>query len=112
MLNHELESMFPALNGGVVTERHARICREQGHASHSVDGKDTGVCPRCGDVTQPADAETYGIGWSLESDPTDIPPPPYKLCRACHGWGTVTVRSGEYVRTEDCRQCAGTGEES
>lgn len=43
---------FPALNNEPVTERHARICREQGHATHTVDGVDTGVCPRCGDVTE------------------------------------------------------------
>lgn len=43
---------FPALNGGVVTERHARICRERGHATHTVDGVDRGSCPRCGDVTE------------------------------------------------------------
>jgi hypothetical protein len=50
MSNAEIESRFPALVGGVVTERHARICREQGHARHTVDGVDTGTCPRCGDV--------------------------------------------------------------
>lgn len=45
------EAQFPALVGGVVTERHARICQERGHAKHEVDGRDTGKCPRCGDVT-------------------------------------------------------------
>lgn len=48
--NAELEARYPALNGGVVTERHARICRERGHALWTLDGKDTGICPRCGDV--------------------------------------------------------------
>lgn len=41
---------FPALNHEPVTERHSRICREKGHATHKVDGKDTGICPRCGEV--------------------------------------------------------------
>lgn len=41
---------FPALNGDVVTERHARTCREQGHATHTVDGVRQ-ACPRCGEVT-------------------------------------------------------------
>lgn len=45
---------FPALVGGVVTEKHACLCREQGHARHEIDGKDTGLCPRCGDVTDRA----------------------------------------------------------
>ncbi|MBB5833426.1 hypothetical protein [Kribbella italica] len=43
---------MPALAGEVVTEFHARICREVGHATHTVDGIDQGVCPRCGDVTE------------------------------------------------------------
>lgn len=42
---------YPALNGQPVTERHARICREQGHATHTVDGADSGTCPRCGEAT-------------------------------------------------------------
>ena len=45
---------FPALTGDVVTERHARICRERGHATHTVDGVDSGICPRCGDVKRAA----------------------------------------------------------
>lgn len=45
---------YPAANGQPVTERHARLCREQGHAPHLVDGRDTGVCARCGEVTEPA----------------------------------------------------------
>ena len=45
-------SKFPALEGDVVTEAHARICRERGHAFHTIDGVDTGCCPRCGVVTE------------------------------------------------------------
>lgn len=41
---------YPALNGDPVTERHARICREVGHATYVVDGVKQDVCPRCGDV--------------------------------------------------------------
>jgi hypothetical protein len=44
---------YPALYGEPVTERHARICREEGHAAHLINTRDTGVCPRCGDVTEP-----------------------------------------------------------
>lgn len=37
----------------------------------------------------------------------------YKLCRDCHGWGTVTIKhGGGLMTTEDCRRCAGTGEET
>lgn len=50
MLNSELEARYPALIGGVVTERHARTCRERGHAVWTVDGTDTGRCPRCGEL--------------------------------------------------------------
>jgi hypothetical protein len=52
MLNPEIESKFPVLVGGVVTERHARICRERGHAQHVVDGVVMERCPRCGDVRE------------------------------------------------------------
>jgi hypothetical protein len=41
---------FAALNGQVVTQRIANICADKGHATHTVDGVDTGICPRCGDV--------------------------------------------------------------
>lgn len=41
---------YPALDGRPVTEAHARRCYEYEHATHKVDGKDTGVCPRCGEV--------------------------------------------------------------
>jgi hypothetical protein len=43
-----------ALEGRVVTEGHSRICRERGHATHTVAGVDTGTCPRCGETTIPA----------------------------------------------------------
>jgi hypothetical protein len=89
MNDAEIESRFPALVHGVVTERHANICRTQGHARHSVDGVDTGSCPRCGDVTEPA-----------------------KLCRKCHGSGVKESSAGGHGHTEECRHCAGTGEES
>jgi hypothetical protein len=45
---------FPALSGDVVTTAHTRICELQGHATHTVDGVDTGRCPRCGDLKAPA----------------------------------------------------------
>jgi DnaJ-class molecular chaperone len=35
-----------------------------------------------------------------------------RLCRDCRGWGQITtVNGGGYAVTEDCRRCAGTGEE-
>lgn len=40
---------FPALNGEVVTEAHSAICRDRGHATHTVDGTDSPICPRCGE---------------------------------------------------------------
>jgi hypothetical protein len=39
-------------------------------------------------------------------------PKAYKLCRQCRGWGVVTItHPGGLMSTEDCRPCAGTGEE-
>lgn len=35
-----------------------------------------------------------------------------KLCRHCRGWGVISTPYGDGVfGTEDCRHCAGTGEE-
>lgn len=42
---------FPILTGDVVTEAHAQICADRGHATWTVDGEDKGICPRCGDLT-------------------------------------------------------------
>lgn len=39
-----------ALNGTVVTEAHAKVCRERGHATHKVDGIEQIHCPRCGEA--------------------------------------------------------------
>lgn len=39
----------PALTGEVVTEGHARYCRENGHAFNRKDGVEQGWCPRCGE---------------------------------------------------------------
>jgi hypothetical protein len=41
---------FPMLRGAPVTEAHARICRERGHAVHSINGVASDRCPRCGDL--------------------------------------------------------------
>lgn len=42
---------FPAVESRPVTEAHARLCREIGHATYTRDGVDMGSCPRCGHVT-------------------------------------------------------------
>jgi hypothetical protein len=41
---------FPAVNGHPVTQRAVNICKARGHALHLVNGVDTGICPRCGEV--------------------------------------------------------------
>lgn len=43
---------YPAADGRTVTEGHARLCRERGHAAFVRDGVDQGTCPRCGEVTE------------------------------------------------------------
>jgi sigma54-dependent transcription regulator len=50
-------SPFPALAGETVTEAHVQTCRERGHAARTVDGTDSGACPRCGEVTTDAVAK-------------------------------------------------------
>lgn len=49
---------FPAVEGNVVTERHARICRESGHVAYVVDGVDQGSCARCGEVADALSDQT------------------------------------------------------
>lgn len=44
---------YPALYGQPVTEADARLCELTGHATHTLDGRATGTCPRCGDVLDP-----------------------------------------------------------
>lgn len=44
---------YPALNGEVVTEAHATVCAEKGHATYKNGDKVEGWCPRCGEVTAP-----------------------------------------------------------
>lgn len=41
---------FPAINGRVVTQGHADVCTEVGHAVHMIDGVPQMFCPRCGDA--------------------------------------------------------------
>jgi hypothetical protein len=46
-----------AAKGEIVCQGHADYCAEHGHAKHTVDGVDTGRCPRCGVRTIPASEE-------------------------------------------------------
>ncbi len=46
------DNSFPALAGRPVTQAHVNRCIRDGHASHTVDGLDDGVCPRCGAVKE------------------------------------------------------------
>ena len=39
---------FPAVNGRPVTQAHANLCETRGHATHTVNGVDSDLCPRCG----------------------------------------------------------------
>ena len=41
---------YPAVNGEIITQAHADYCKTNGHASYTVDGKVTNLCPRCGDT--------------------------------------------------------------
>lgn len=52
---------FPAIYGQPVTEAHVKLCQERGHATMTVDGTTTEVCPRCGNV-----AITYQLAVAAE----------------------------------------------
>lgn len=43
---------------GYVSQGAADWCKAHGHATYKVDGKDIGYCPRCLEVTKPADLST------------------------------------------------------
>jgi len=49
---------FPAVDGRVVTEAHAKICRERGCSTYVKNGIDMGFCPRCGEVSTSEDQIT------------------------------------------------------
>lgn len=64
---------FPALEGNVVTEGHARYCRENGHATNMILGTNalpesvSETCPRCGEFLSADDlrqemAEAAALG--------------------------------------------------
>lgn len=62
---------MPAASGAPVTERDAATCRDQGHATWTVDGRPQGTCPRCGEVTEPEHRMPPGtiacVRWYLAS---------------------------------------------
>ena len=62
MTNYFDRTEFPFLNGETVTERIARICQEKGHATYSINGQVTGICPRCGE-------NTLSPNTTIENDP-------------------------------------------
>lgn len=104
---------FPALAGRVVTDAHARICAEYGHATHTVDGRDTGSCPRCGEVSVREVAATdVEIGdevsvWGRMLTVTDVTDDviivgPVSIPRV----GTATVRIPHYT-TDDAYAAEG-----
>lgn len=67
-------SDFPAADGQPVTERHARVCRERGHATHIKNGQGTGVCPRCGEVTtSESEQEAARLGYASAQDYFNAP---------------------------------------
>ncbi len=54
-MNFALE--MPALTGNPITERHANYCRENGHATHTRDGVEDTMCPRCGEIKETVKTE-------------------------------------------------------
>lgn len=90
---------YPALDGAVVMQGHADYCREHGHATWTVDGVDTGTCPRCGVTTAPAEA-------APAEDTTEDAPAVFQAkwdYVESHGLQTVTPRPGYSVTLEDRR---------
>jgi len=64
---------YAAVSGQVVTEAHVKACAAEGHKTHTVDGVDTGICPRCGEST--VAEEIPAVFEKLETLESDV-----------HGW--------------------------
>lgn len=62
---------YPAAEGRVVTEAHAKLCADKGHTSYVKNGIDMGICPRCGVVTTSEEQVT-----DEEINSTEIPVQP------------------------------------
>ena len=61
-----------AAHGTTVTQAHTDYCAAHGHAAWTRDGRDTGVCARCGDVTMPG--PTTAQEDTMTSMPNDYRP--------------------------------------
>lgn len=81
---------YPALNGEVVTEAHAKYCQDNGHASYSLNGVSLDCCPRCGELT--IDVEPEAVVNS------DIP-------------SRSAYYNGRYEHYRAMGECAGTASE-
>ena len=95
---------FPALDGLPVTQRHADQCARFEHATHTVDGVDSGVCPRCGEVTieAPDDLDLLlpAVAPAASTAPAGLAP-----CRGNYVVTIADVTPGEYL-TIECSGCA------
>lgn len=43
---------YPVVTGEVVTQAHADYCKSNGHATHTINGKPSTICPRCGETKE------------------------------------------------------------
>lgn len=70
-MNNHFANTFPSLEGNVVTEGHARYCRDNGHARNAIIGKNGEIveiserCPRCGEILS---AEDLKARWAVAED--------------------------------------------
>lgn len=64
---------MPAINNEPVTTAHVMTCLLHGHAIHTVDGVDTGICPRCGEPNK----ENQTKGQTMSKQPVTC------NCEAC-----------------------------
>jgi hypothetical protein len=97
---------MPALNHEPVTEWHARYCRENGHATHRVDGFLEVDCPRCGEMVWTGSLPTvksselqlgdvvhaYGMQVKLDRTPS--------VYKASHGEGNAYSWNGAVLNPD------------
>lgn len=101
-----VEFSFPAANGEVVTEKHAKICADKGHAKHTVDGTDSGVCPRCGESTVKAPqspAKTMNSVAAQEDTLEELVSAYRAMRRTMHSLGNTPTRVKIVVRLRAMR---------
>lgn len=99
---------YPAAEGRPVTDAHARMCAERGHATWTRDGRDSGTCPRCGEVDEDALADNPVIDYE-DDDQADAEDDERPFCEwyaLCDREAIGTTKHPIIGDVPICQRCA------